>query len=337
MLRLMLVVALATIAASPAIGLASARPGSSGSSGGASAAPAAAARPAAGTPAAGTPTPTAGTPTPPPTVVVPPDLQALEQKMLALQLNSERFSVTLSVATSPVVKGPIGGFKHIFGHASAVAEVLLSVSGEVSLVPQAASMHLSFLGLKSNVRLIGTTLYVEEPFIKRLDGGRPWVEERNKSLHGALEEGPAPPGGVGRRTPGFGRLVETVNAARSIQEIGAATIDGQATTAFKVSVDLTRLPRLTAHQRHALAKVLKPLATFELFIAEDGLPVRTREILHARHHKGELITQSDALAINIPVIVQPPPAAQTISEARLKRLLAHRVRHRVRPGSRKSR
>lgn len=324
MLRLMLVVALATIAASPAIGQASARAGSSGSSG-ASAAPAAAA-----TPAAGTPTPTAAAPTPPPAVVVPPDLQALEQKMLALQLNSERFSVTLSVATSPVVKGPIGGFKHIFGHVSNVAEVLLSVSGEVSLAPQAASMQVSFLGLKSNVRLIGTTLYVEEPFIKRLDGGRPWVEERNQSLHGALEEGPAPPGGVGSGPPGYARLIETVKSARSIQEIGAATIDGQATTAFKVSIDLTRLRTLSAHQRHALAKVLKPLATFELFIAEDGLPVRTREILHGRRHKGELITQSDTLAINIPVIVQPPPAAQTISEARLKRLLAHRRAHRVR-------
>ncbi|HMH47645.1 MAG TPA: hypothetical protein VK538_08010 [Solirubrobacteraceae bacterium] len=320
----MLVVALATIAASPAIGQASARAGSSGSSG-ASAAPAAAA-----TPAAGTPTPTAAAPTPPPAVVVPPDLQALEQKMLALQLNSERFSVTLSVATSPVVKGPIGGFKHIFGHVSNVAEVLLSVSGEVSLAPQAASMQVSFLGLKSNVRLIGTTLYVEEPFIKRLDGGRPWVEERNQSLHGALEEGPAPPGGVGSGPPGYARLIETVKSARSIQEIGAATIDGQATTAFKVSIDLTRLRTLSAHQRHALAKVLKPLATFELFIAEDGLPVRTREILHGRRHKGELITQSDTLAINIPVIVQPPPAAQTISEARLKRLLAHRRAHRVR-------
>jgi hypothetical protein len=333
MLRLMLVVALATIAASPAIGQASARAGSSGSSG-ASAAPAAAATPAAATPAAatpaaGTPMPTAGTPTPPP-AVVPPDLQALEQKMLALQLNSERFSVTLSVATSPVVKGPIGGFKHIFGHVSNVAEVLLSVSGEVSLAPQAASMQVSFLGLKSNVRLIGTTLYVEEPFIKRLDGGRPWVEERNQSLHGALEEGPAPPGGVGSGPPGYARLIETVKSARSIQEIGAATIDGQATTAFKVSIDLTRLRTLSAHQRHALAKVLKPLATFELFIAEDGLPVRTREILHGRRHKGELITQSDTLAINIPVIVQPPPAAQTISEARLKRLLAHRRAHRVR-------
>jgi hypothetical protein len=324
----MLVVALATIAASPAISQASARAGSSG----ASAAPAAAATPTAATPTptAATLTPTAVTPTPPPAVVVPPDLQALEQKMLALQVNSERFSVTLSVATSPVVKGPIGGFKHIFGRASNVAEVLVSVSGEVSLAPQAASMQVSFLGLKSNVRLIGTTLYVEEPFIKRLDGGRPWVEERNQSLHKALGEGPAPPGGVGSGRAGYARLVEAVNAARSIQEIGAATIDGQATTAFKVSIDLTRLRTLSAHQRHVLARVLKPLATFELFIAEDGLPVRTREILHARHHKGELITQSDTLAINIPVIVQPPPAAQTISETRLKRLLAHRRAHRLR-------
>jgi hypothetical protein len=292
--RRMLVLALATAAAVPAIGQASARA----------------------------------------TVVVPPDLQALEQKMLALQVNSERFSVTLSIAVKPVVKGPIGGFKHIFGHASYVSETFLSASGEVSLVPQEASTRVSFLGLQSNVRLIGTTLYVEEPFIKRLDGGRPWVEKRNQTLHKALDEGPSPPGGVGSGSPGYGGLVETINAARGIREVGAATIDGQTTTAFNLSVDLTRLGTLSTHQRHTLAKVLKPIATFELFIAEDGLPVRTRAVLHARHDKGELITQSDILAINIPVTVQRPPAAQTISEATLKRLLARKHTHRVRARAR---
>lgn len=321
--RRVLLPVLATLALSPAIAQASAQAGAFAPSGALSAAAAVL------TPLAAAPAPPVGTP-PPPAAVVPPELQALEQKMLALQVNSERFSATLSIAMKPVVKGPIGGFKHIFGHASYVSETVLSASGEVSLAPQEASMQVSFLGLKSNVRLIGATLYVEEPFLKRLDGGRPWVEQRNQTLHKALGEGPSAPGGLGSGSSGYGGLVQTINTARGIRALGAATIDAQATTEFNVSVDLTRLTTFSAHQRHTLANVLKPIATLELFIAEDGLPVRTRTVLHARHDKGELITQSDILAINIPVTVQPPPAAQTISEARLKRLLARRHTHRAR-------
>ncbi len=57
---------------------------------------------------------------------VPPDLQALEQKMLALKPTSERFSASIEIAEKPKVKGPVGGFNHIFGHASSVLVPLIA-------------------------------------------------------------------------------------------------------------------------------------------------------------------------------------------------------------------
>lgn len=266
-----------------------------------------------------------------PAVVVPPDLQALEQKMLALRLTSERFSASLSVSETSVVRGPAGGFGHIFGRTSSLTVALLSASGEVSFVPQAANIQVSFLGVKINARLIGSTLYIEEPFLARLDGGRPWVEERKQTLGGALGMlGPSTPGGDA--TGGAGRLVETFNGAHSIREIGPATVDGQPTTAFKASIELARLGTLTSGQKRDLGKVVKPLASIELFIAEDGLPVRTRVVLGVRRHRGELITQSDVLAVNVPVVVQAPPADKTISQTRLTRLLTRRPIRQVSKG-----
>jgi hypothetical protein len=255
-------------------------------------------------------------------VVVPAALQALEPKMLALQLTSERFSATLSVAAKPTVKG-LGGVGPLFGHASSVAEALLTATGVVSFIPQAAQIEVSLLGVKVEARLIGTTLYLDEPFIARLDGGRPWVEQRNQTLR-QTTDGLAPSAPAGAVADGNAGLVSIINGARSIHEIGPATVDGQATTAFKVSVEVARLATLTAHQRHTLGKVLKPLATVEVLIAENGLPVRTRVVLALRHDLGELVTQSDVLAVNVPVVVQPPPANKTISQAKVTRLLKRR-------------
>jgi len=180
------------------------------------------------------------------------------------------------------------------------------------------------------VRLIGTTLYLEDPSLKRLDGGRPWVEKRGETLHGALGD---QLGGGFQTDPssGFGGLVKIVQGARAIRELGPATVDGQPTTGFRLSVDLlAREKKLSARRRRALRKAVHPLATVELFIAENGLPVRSRITVRLRHAQGEVILQLDIPVIEIPVSVQPPPPAETISEAKLDRLLARLQAHRHR-------
>jgi hypothetical protein len=262
-----------------------------------------------------------------PAAVIPPDLQALEQKMLQLQITSERFSLTETVAGSGAPSGPLGGFGGAIGHAASTFD-LLTATGEASFTPQQASVQISFLGLKLNARLIGTTLYLEEPFIARLDGGRPWVEEPNQHAEQANGTELTPLGGASA-AQAFGKLIELLNRARSIQGLGQMTIDGQSTAAFAATLEVGKtLSTLSGARKRSLVKLLQPLARLEVFIAEGGLPVRTRLTLAFRPHRGErgeLITQSDILAVNIPVVVQAPPAAETISQAQLKRLLKHRV------------
>ncbi len=266
-------------------------------------------------------------------VAVPPDLQALEQKMLALKPTSERFSASISIAENPKVKGPVGGFNHIFGHAGSLLMPLLTVTGEVSLgPPPEASFAASFFGIAISGRLIGSTLYTHEPYVSRLDGGRPWVEERNQSLGHALGSSSLTPGASGGEPGGdFKGLPALIAHARSIAELGPANVDGQPVTRFKLSVPITALDK-PGHSRKARRrariqhKLLEPLLRVELFLAESGLPVRTSIVLIARHGKGEVIAQSDITAIDVPVLVQAPPAAETIEAAQLHRLLRRRAR-----------
>jgi hypothetical protein len=275
----------------------------------------------------------APSPVTPMPAAVPPDLQALEQKMLALKPTSERFSASISIAENPKVKGPIGGFNHIFGHASSVLVPLITLAGEVSLGPPTeASFTASFLGIAISGRLIGSTLYTDEPFVSRLDGGRPWVEERNTSLARALGSQPnGPAGPAGEPGTGFAALAKLIAQAQSIAELGPANVDGQPVTRFKLAVPIASLQK-PAHSRRAHArarrehKLFAPLLRVELFLAETGLPVRTSLVIVGRHDKGELIEQSDITAIEVPVIVQAPPAAETIEAAQLHRLLRRRAR-----------
>jgi hypothetical protein len=278
---------------------------------------------AASAPAPATPAPAA----------VPLDLQALEQKMLALKPTSERFAASIDVAEKPKVKGPVGGFNHIFGHASSVLVPLIAVAGEVSLgPPPAASFTVSFLGIAISARLIGSTLYTHEPDLSRLDGGRPWVEERNTSLAQALgSQSNGPGGSAGEPGTAFASLAKLIAHAQSIAELGPASVDGVPVTRFKLAVPIAALQK-PAHSRRARArarrerKLFAPLLRVELFLAETGLPVRTSVVVVARHGKGEVIEQSDITAIDVPVLVQAPPAAETIEAAQLRRLLRRRAR-----------
>jgi hypothetical protein len=56
----------------------------------------------------------------------------------------------------------------------------------------------------------------------------------------------------------------------------------------------------------------------EVALTERGLPVR---ILISAHESGFTYTASlDILAVNFPLVIEAPPAAQTISVAQLKEL-----------------
>jgi hypothetical protein len=259
-------------------------------------------------------------------VVAPADLQALEQRMLALQLTSERVTASLSVSETPKPTGLGGGFGHVFGKSSALTTGLLTMSGEVSFAPQAANIQMSFFGLHMNARLLGSTLYIEEPELARLDGGRPWVVMPNQHIGSAVGVGPSADAEGGLEpAASFKSVVETIAHAQSIEEVGPVTVNGRATTEFKLAIPFERLGKLRRSQARLLHRLFAPVANVELFIAEDGLPVRTRIAFRVRPKKGQLIVQSDVLATDIPVLVEAPPAAETIGEAQLRQLLRKRL------------
>lgn len=280
----------------------------------------------AGARAGAAPAASAPPPAQPPAVAPPPDLLRLEQAMLALPLTSERFSGSVSIAATGVPSGPLGpfaGLSRVLARAAA-STAIITISGEESFSPLQASFRISLGPLKLEGRLIGTTLYVEEPFISSFDGHRPWVVEPNQHVEqavgvelGTLGGKPGSPA-----TEAFGGLVEELGHASSIRELGAQTVDGQATSGFDAIVDPTAVGVHSQEQTRALRKLVKPQAHIEVFIAEDGVPVRTvlRLAIREAHpvHHAELITQEDTLAINVPVTVVAPPADQTITKAQLE-------------------
>jgi hypothetical protein len=264
---------------------------------------------------------------------LPPELVALERSMLALQVNSESVSASVSFSAPGAPGGPFGRFSRVLARVAS-SFALLSIKGEESYIPQLARFKGSALGLAYEARLIGNTLYTEEPFIASVDGGRPWVEEPNKGLSQAvgveLQSLGASAGSNATRA--FGSMIETLNSSRHVRDIGPYTVDGQATTGFRASVDLAAGRHLSATDRHLLRKLGAGHTHLEAFLAADGLPVRTLLRFDVRLPNGagvaELSIQSDIAALQVPVVVEAPPAAKTITGAALKRLLEAPPKHR---------
>jgi hypothetical protein len=96
----------------------------------------------------------------------------------------------------------------------------------------------------------------------------------------------------------FAKLIEDVNGALSVQEVGPIMVDGQQVTEFTASLTMV---------------TLLPGKRLERFIK-------------AFSSLGEILSpDKDILALEVPVDVHAPPARETISEAQLRKLRARRV------------
>jgi hypothetical protein len=270
-----------------------------------------------------------------PPAPVPADLQRLEHAMLTLPLTGVHFTASIGVSASGsgTLAGPLGSFgglARVRAHGAA-SESIISFTGEESFSPLAAQIQGSFLGLKIEVRLIGTTLYTYEPFIAEEDGGRPWVEKPGQRLEHALgvELGSLGASAGSAATQAFGGVVQELTRAISVRELGPRTIDGQATTGFDAIVDPTTIGEPSKRQVRTLRKTFARRADLEVFIAEDGLPVRVLERVpvHERRHRHhvELLVQEDNATLAAPVAVTPPPPRQTITAVALAHLEAEQL------------
>jgi len=264
-----------------------------------------------------------------PAATLPPDLAALEQQMAQLQANSERFSFQEEVSLG-----------ELFG--SGIPLVLMVAGkGEASdSPPQATAVGGLFGEAEVQTRTIGETTYTYQRQAAELDGGRPWVISQHKAkgaesngldLGGVLESDEAGKQGT------FSELIEELNGAVSVEESGPVTVDEQRVIEFDATLNpaplLAQLKAQAKEPKHPLQslelppvggakKPAKPAPPpslqMEIFIAPNGLPVRIR-VTFADEGVSVAI-RVDTLAINVPVHVLAPPAAKTVTEARLKQI-----------------
>lgn len=264
-------------------------------------------------------------------VALPPELVALEQQMAQLQVNSERFSLQEEISLGSALGQGIP------------LVLIVAGDGEASDAPPQALVNAGIpgLGAPEQVRSFGETTYTNQPSAARVDGGRPWVRGHTKSkVANPLDPGGIAEGDQGGKQGTFTKLIEQLGGALSIEESGPVTVDDQRVTEFDASLDPTPvLAELQAHSKSTppqrpLNSLLRipsvggpqstgkpepaPTLELEVFIAPNGLPVRTRVTLTAEG--ATVAVRLDTLAINVPVHVAPPPAAQTIDEAQLKRI-----------------
>lgn len=267
---------------------------------------------------------------------LPPELISLEQRMGELQITSLRFSgqtelTGVSRKEKQLLTLLSGGGK---------------TSGEVTTNPPAATVSLDFLGLQLTVRTIGTTVYVRIAQLAPLDGGKPWVKLGPGGLgelFSVTDEGhpvkkpPAkpepPPTAPSIAQPPFASLVKLLAGAREVRALGPGTVEGQPVQRFLAVLTPAQFKPATVGAVTASAarrRAPKTTATLEVALAPNGLPVSTVLAVHA-----DPITTTVTLkipAVDFPLVIEAPPAAETISAAELKELEKQkeaRMRHRA--------
>jgi hypothetical protein len=230
-------------------------------------------------------------------VVLPPDLVALERSLSGLHVNSVAFTGKLSVVVSfePGLR----------------RQVLTTVVGDLSVSPPRAKSTRRAFGTVTRELTIGRTTYTYVPAFAKFDGGRPWVSQ---SFGGARREPSTGPTANSIQQQ-FAGLMKLINGARSITEVGAQNVDGQAVTEFTATVDAKAAASAELGQFGDIKQAGSASAELQLAFASDGLPVRSH--IQASTDGVETTFQEDIDAINVPVVVRRPPARLTISQARL--------------------
>jgi hypothetical protein len=264
--------------------------------------------------------------------VLPPTLQALEQKMGELKITSLRFSTQTSV-TVPRNERKILRLLKLLGGDS-------RTSGEVTISPLAGNVTLGLFGHPFTLRMVGNTTYFYLRTLGRIDHGRPWIKLGRGGLAELITENgkpikipktPAPKiGEPALAEPSFAGLRKVLAGAEEVRELGAGTLYGQPVTTFLAILE----PEQVEHEHLAsISRLLPapppppppPTVTLEVSLAQSGLPVRTV----INEHDGGTMTsfRLDIPAINFPLVIEAPPASQTISVAQLRALERRHRRH----------
>lgn len=203
--------------------------------------------------------------------------------------------------------------------------VTTTTSAVVRLRPSLlASITQSVAGRTVRARLIGPTEYVKLPQLAVRDGGRPWLAV-------SLDQAGAAIGiNLKQLVTEIANLDPSHNlrllaSARQFRSIGRAVIDGKQVYGFLGNFDAAHhagagLSRaLVAQLRAKLLALGAPSEVIATYVTGRGETVRVVTGLPTTS-RGPITTVDDIGAINLPVRVTPPPAAQTIAYAKARSL-----------------
>jgi hypothetical protein len=262
-----------------------------------------------------------------PPAVPPPALQALEQKMGELKLTSLRFSEQTSTILPPH-EHQLRKLLKLFGLGS-------RTFGEVTISPPAGNVTIGLFGHPFTLRLVGKAIYLYLRALAPHDHGRPWIRlgpgglaelvtVNGKPLPKSAKATAPASGEPALAEPPFTGLQKLFAGAKEIRELGAGTLYGQPVARFLAVLEPRALARKSLPPAALKSPALKlPTTTVEVSFAPSGLPLRTTMVTHDAGIT--TATTLDIPAANFPLVIEAPPADQTISAARL-RTLERRVR-----------
>ncbi|MFI0356222.1 hypothetical protein [Actinomadura sp. 9N407] len=165
----------------------------------------------------------------------------------------------------------------------------------------------------SEIRLIGSDMYMKNPALEASNGGKPWGRISLSGLGGAgglnveqmLEQ-------AKQQSPA--EQTKMFTASKNVREVGIETVEGVRTRHFTGTVPVQEaLGQLDAEQRKALEETYRQMGTseigFDLWVGDDDLP---RKVLaKVQTGPGTVITTAIYRDYGKPVDVVAPPAAET--------------------------
>jgi hypothetical protein len=273
---------------------------------------------------------------------IPPELGALEQQMAQLHFNSERFRIAVETSINAgAFDGMLGTSVPEVAPSGAGLSAPVAVTSSIPALPE--GVRIAFSGGGEGVasisppageftikegktltasRLIGNTLYQYEPSALIVDRHRPWVSHREASSYQLLGgSSPLAEGALPGSQGSFAGLIALLAKAQRIEATGPNTLaSGQRVSGFTAIIspaDVIVGPN-GRKELQALTKYGIDSVVLEAFITPSGLPARIRVTLVSK-----LVSVAfgvEVLALEVPVAVKPPPARQTITAARLRRL-----------------
>jgi hypothetical protein len=236
-------------------------------------------------------------------------LLALAGKMRDLRLSSVRAEGDWRVTG-----------KHLTGALKKLRGYSISVDGELAEGPPRANLSLVLDGRALLLRVVEGKAYIEDPSLAAKDNGRPWVSE-------AISSGPllgaGAAEGAGLAEVGLRKTAVLLSSAARVKALGESTLEGQVVHGFAATIPASVLERerVTKSVRTVLEQAHdRSSASFEIFIAADGLPLRAVYTLHVG--PATVHSQSDITATNFPVTVLAPPVGETITASELEALEA---------------